>query len=237
MAYGLPQGGQRLIVADRASRVTGRELVVPGLKADPRVAAAPGPWDKEFWAGQMPQGYTEVNSPTWDYGVSVKGHFTASVAANLSRRGIFWPSPPTPFTVTTYLADLAVYPTTGNNSQQFGLAISDSTPDTTNVAFIQFATLGDGTTNCIFQASCGGTTNSASTAGYGIARPVYFRLVVNSSTSVDCQFSFNGIRYTTLRNGNPGFTVASLGFVWFNGTTVTGAPTKYTVPWIKVTTP
>lgn len=237
MAYGLPQGGQRIIVADRASKVMGREIVIPGLRANPDQLPVPNMYDVEF-SRQLRQGYTEVNTPSWDLNTTVKGHLTFSMAANQSRRGIFWFSPPAPFTVTTKVAGMLVFPSTGNSTQQFGLAISDSTPDTTNMTYIQFATNGDGTINCIFQAVINGSgTNSPTTQGYGIVRPHYQRIIVASASSVTCQFSFDGLLWTTLASGNPSFTPASFGLQGFTSTTVTGAPIKFAMPWIRVTTP
>lgn len=238
VAYGLPLGGRREIIADRREAITGREIVIPGLRNHPdQPPRTASPWDIEFWRGQMRQGYTEVNSPSWNYNSTVKGHLVWTMAANQSRRMLVWPSPPAPFTVTAKIASMAVYPSTTNNSQQFGICISDSSPDTTNVAYMQWTTNGDGTSNCSMQGVVGGTTTMTGTPGYGIARPVYLKIVVASATSVTMSFSFDGLLYTTVRsNQNPGWTPATFGFVGFTGTTLSNN-VSFAVPWIRVTVP
>src|SRR5690242_12810644 len=104
---GLPLGGRRIVVADRASRTSGREVVIPGLRAHPDIAPPPNLWNHEFDMPVSNIGGVTMGTPTTlDSNLTVKSHLylkgpAAAAHANIGR---YWVSPPTPFTVTGKLS-------------------------------------------------------------------------------------------------------------------------------------
>ncbi len=232
--YGLALGGQRAIVAERAARISGREIVIPGLRGHPDIPKY-GPWDKEFDRG-MPSGYTVTNAPTaWDCNKTVPGHLFMNVAADNTIHWITWPSPATPFTVICKLSALEWYPATANNSQQPSLIISTATPNTGSAHTLGIWTIGDGTANTRPQAA---GTSLASTPGYGLHPPVYLKIVATSNTNVASYFSFDGILWTLISSGvNPGFTIGSMGLQGRITGSAPSAGNKMAWQFLRVTTP
>ncbi|HLA15265.1 MAG TPA: hypothetical protein VJZ72_00065 [Candidatus Limnocylindrales bacterium] len=240
MGYGLPLGGQRLVVAERSSRITGREIVIPRLRADPdRLPSAPSIWDKEFGASAtMPSGYTVTGTiSAWDFNRTVKGHlYIKTGGASAGYAGIFWPSPPGPFTVTAKIAAMQMLPTVAAQSQQPRLELGTSTIASLGThPQIGVITSGDGTTNCLVQSGINNTyVGSGTSPAYALLQPHYLRMIVTSGNSVTCQFSFDGLIWTTLQGPTASaITIASMGF----GARDLATSYAFAVAWLRVTTP
>lgn len=234
MAYGLPQGGQRIVVADRASRITGMEIAIPSLRANPDIAPAPNGWNREFGLGQL-AGYQILGSITaWDCNKTVPGQLYLSQAtdAGYGYGGVVWACPAPPYTVTVKMSSANFVVSASANTQQPGLILSTATPSTSNQKSIWFGVSGSGTAET--QLSALGT-NSLTTPGVGMHPPVWLRAVVTSSSSVAGQFSFDGLMFTTIVSGvNLGWTVGTMGVV---ARASANAAYQVTYEYMRVTTP
>ncbi len=239
--YGLPLGGQRIVVAERAARLTGREIVIPGLRAHPnRLPATPSPWDREFSGPGVLSGYVLSGTiATWDHNKTVPGHlYLAQPGASAGYGALFWPSPAPPFTVTAFVDGVGLNPTAGNQSQQPYLCLGAASPAAgSTMPQVGIWVGGDGSTNCAPFSGVNGTfVNGGFTPAFGILRPHWLRLIVDASHNVTTQFSFCGLprSFHTLQSAvASGITVGSFGF----GARDLGTAYSVAVGWIRVTRP
>jgi hypothetical protein len=241
--YGLPSGGQRLVVAERAGRVSGREIVIPGLRAHPDIAPAPNGFNQEFDSVQL--GGATMGSPTTlDSNKTLASHLYLSgpSAASHANIGRYWVAPATPFTVTAKLASWTGRQANTSIAQFCGLFVGVATPGAFLTAEIQ--TPGGGTAEtrfAMYQWTNPTTFNtsrgtSTSTPAFGVTPPFYLRLVVTSSSSIAGYFSRDGLLWTAIAAGvNPGITIATFGVFCNPGTN--SADLQAAFDWIRVTTP
>jgi hypothetical protein len=239
--YGLPSGGQRLVVAERSGRVSGREIVIPGLRAHPDIAPAPNGFNQEFDSVQL--GGATMGSPTTlDSNKTLASHLYLSgpSAASHANIGRYWPAPSAPFTVTGKLSAWNANQATVSISQFAGIFVGVATPGAFVTSEIQ--TPADGTVRfASYQWTNPTTFNTsrgtlAGATGYAFKLPVYLRLTVTSSSSIAASWSFGGLVYTSIATGiNPGITIASYGVFLNPGGG--SAPLAAHFDWLRVTTP
>lgn len=229
--FGAPQGGQRLIVPSRAGRLSGREIVIPRLAADPdQLPASPSPWDDEFDQPTLSSAWTVFGSGS---GTSAK---TSTVASHLTLTetnsgggshnwyGVVRPIPPMPFTAIGKITAWDGVCNAGTGSNWVAMVIGVASPGA-------FVTMGhfhfNSTTGPIFipwtNSTTGGSaiTSGPTSNGYGFNCPLWIKYVVTSSSNVSVYFSRDGILYTPYSTGyNTGLTIASIGFGINNATNV-----------------
>lgn len=210
------------------------QLVIPGIAVPDRVPGSPNAADDEFdaalsgsWTTYGSPGTSDANAAGYESHYHLK---KVSAAAN-GVYGIYRASITIPFTVTVKLTDMlwrgsypnamlglgdAAAPTTlwgfGPNPYYTGMEIAKYTLPSTRTS------------------SAGG--GDALYFGPG---PLYLRLVVNSTSNVDCYVSKNGlVYYTRWTAQNPGLTV---GTVWiFQAGADGSAPTLESAwDWIRFT--
>lgn len=163
-------------------------------------------------------GWTTMGAPTaHDTNVSRKSHYRLSATSGGNLVGIYkaW-SPSNGSMVTAQLN--AASPFTTNYQRAAFLMVGEATPG--KVAAIGL-TYDSGATKLVVDlwttpSSFGSTPGSLTITGAVVAAvlmsPIYLRIVYNSSTSLDYQFSFNGIIWTTVLGAhNPSLTVGSAG--------------------------
>lgn len=221
MAYGLPQGGQRLVVPNRASKVTGREIVIPRLAYDPdRIPAAPSPWDDEFEGplGGQWTSYGSGGSPGYDL-TSVPGCLTLrqnnSGGGSSQSFGVVKPIPPMPFTVIGKLAACDAITSGSAGHNHAGLVVATASPGAAlsygmwwfNSTTSPLGFLWTNPTSINTGVGGGSASN-----GYSFGPPIWIKLVVVSSSNVSMYISRDGLLWTPGQTAyNPGFTIAMVG--------------------------
>jgi hypothetical protein len=194
--YGIALGGRRELVADRRVRVSGLELVIPGLRASPdRLPASPDPWDEEFdeplagrWTPLTATGTINSNDtvPSHLY-MAVPG--TATGANRMAL--IYRPEPPQPYTWIVKMTGFAMFLGGTLAQQALGIAIGANPPgrmtqlgpvQTTSGNFLR-------NTDWTYPNTFHGSSNSTVTSsGYAIQRPTWFRV---SAVSGNYSWSFS----------------------------------------------
>ena len=209
-------GGGGSSTADAVRNQIGNgEIVIPGLAASPDIRVA-GTNDQEFDSSTI--GGTALGSPTTiDANTTFKSHLYIKKAAatGFSLQGRYWTTPSTPFTMTGKLTD---WSNTKSNFMRVGMGIAEATPGKTEAIYVDGnnpAISGSGVVSVI--SSTTPTTGAAyvQQGNNGVEdathAPMYFRVVVVSSTDVTWYFSTGGLIWRRLAgaNRNPGFTIGS----------------------------
>lgn len=193
-------------------------IIIPGLAGSPDIVpASPSAYDDEFTSlsGWSTLGTLDVSNVT-DFPSHLHiGNTSIGYAVN----GIYKTAPSMPFTVTCKIADAFQ----GSNFVQVGLLLTDSTP----TALVTCGWLWGGYGNSINDFALGlwasRTSRSSNTDTSLQLSPtnitvypsaIYLRMVVHSSTNVDCLYSYNGHFWNTMYTGKTtGLTVANVGLM------------------------
>lgn len=176
------------------------------------VPSSPNAKDDEF---DGTSSVTWSNTPTTALTVSLNGYIPGrlfiqtSSAANFVGRVQAVPGA-YPYTITTRIADAM----TNANFQQAGIILGPSSPiGTSAIRFfgIQAATGMIQTTR--WSGTFAGTFSNQSTWTTSLGRPpLWFKVTVNSATSIDSYVSVDGATWNTMESAhNPGFTPGVMG--------------------------
>lgn len=201
---------------------------LPGIDVADRVPGSAGSGDDEFDTTDTSDpmtGWTTLGSPTHDINSTAASHYyVTSTAASVSLQGIYKAKSPA-FTVTAKLSEFSFK--TGTPFR-FGLMIGEATPGKMESVAQDNGNISLDVWNS--RTSYGTqVTNNAAALRVG---PLYFRIVVTSSTNVTYQWSRNGLIWNTLSSArNPGFTVGSAGL--FINPDTAGAAALF--DWIRFT--
>jgi hypothetical protein len=187
-----------------------KTITIPGGGGGTDYDVSPNPTgdDDEFKAALS--GWTTLGSLNDSNTSDLYGHLHLRKATvGLQLHGVYKAAPSMPFTATIKLSDYSIR---RGNYTNFGLAVGDATP----TAWCSF-TLGT-FNNAVIRDTWTNNTTRASTANGtnddAREHPNYLRIVVNSSTSIDCWISTDGLVWTRELSGvNPGFTVSKIGIV------------------------
>jgi hypothetical protein len=200
----------RQLALDRASRASGDELVVPGLAASADAQPArSSAWDEEFDGGRG--AWKVLQGSGHSFNGTAPSHLVMQSASSAYRTGV----PAAPFTVTARCSDVAfdnIVTTNGNAT----LGLGEVDPSTGGMFGLELDVANLGNTSLYGArwsalAYLGNIGTLFEYPGHAMAYPHFQRLVVNSSTSVDGYFSFDGIRWIQeLSAYNPGFTIGSI---------------------------
>ena len=193
---------------------------ITGLQGSPdQTPASPNVNDQEFNSSTL--GGAAVGSPTTiDANTTRKGHLyikKTSTTTSVSGRAWSW-SPSNGDTVT---ACHVWFGGVGTNSRS-GLFVGEATPGK-----LDSIGIGHSGTVGFYHDRWTNPTTYSSTPGSFIAstdiyhqeqifayRPMYFRFVYNSSTSIDTQYSLDGHVWFTIDSAsNPGYTIGSFGLM------------------------
>ena len=182
------------------------------------VSPTPTANDDEFKtavSGSAPSGWTLFQTPTTiDADTTFKSHLYVKKTATSGATGhvgIYkaW-TPGAGECYSTKITDM-VY-TRVNYQRGGGISIGEANPVTGKTNNFWVVDNSSGPVLGVTHYTAAGTfSSSLYTGAYpGYAGPIYLRIRYNSPTSVDYQFSRNGVVWTTLLNHNPGFTVGSI---------------------------
>jgi hypothetical protein len=203
----------------RISGLQGSADIVPG---------SAGAIDKEFDSSTL--GGAAVGTPTTiDADTTAKGHLYINLAAaagtHWSGRAWSW-SPSNGHYVKAKLADYRIF----SNYNRVALFVGEATPGAMRLINVDAE-------NRIATLSASSPTNASyitQLSGRDPWAPIYFRIVYNSSTSLDLQFSRAGLTWTTVSAAvNPGFTVGSAGLVVSNEDGTSGHDVEAFWDWIR----
>jgi len=188
------------------------KIVIPGLSGSPDIRVA-GTNDDEFDqnASGTPSGWTDISSGAADtidtntYKSHL--HLKANAAGGTAWKGIYKTAPSMPFTMIAKFADVASK--SNFNYEAMGVGESGSTG--------KFTICGVQTNNNGLRTACVTDYTNRTTVSAGIFSgtaesgrpPVYFKMIVTSSTSISYWYSVGGMIWNPLAAArNPGFTVA-----------------------------
>lgn len=187
-------------------------VIIPRLSGDPDIRVA-GASDDEFDTTDTSDpmtGWTTMGSPTaHDINNTIKSHYYLSINANAGTSfcGIY-KAKSSPFTVTTRFSD---YINSGNYNTA-SLFVAEASPGKMWTISVQYSTTAGQIRTESWTGPTSGSANVVSATGVVANPPMYFKIIVNSTTNVDFLYSFNGLIYTPLSVAvNPGFTVGSAG--------------------------
>jgi hypothetical protein len=245
------------VIADRRERMTGRELVIPGLRADPNIMPrSPSPYDDEF-DGPLGGQWTIVgqNSPTVNANDTVPSCLYlrnpgGTLEAN-QLAGVYMKAPSPPYTVTTRQEAFTINLGTNGVFQAPHLGLAVTTPG--RIVTLQIPDQQNGATmgcTCpqvnwwdsptVFGIS-GEIYRGIETPGYGHVIPSYARWVVAAHNSVTAQFSFDGwtwVTIPTVTNYDPAMAGGIIGSIWIGvDQGRSNVPVEMVVDWIRFTQP
>lgn len=208
-------------------------VVIPGMNGSADIKSA-GVNDDEF--DTVLTGWTLLNAPNIAVSNSDLAshlHLKANANANQALKGIYKASPSIPFTVSCKITDC--YARQANNKAGLILANAGLTAFASLMFICNDAGTGSPANSLMpvnFTWSSLTAPSALTTINCGVSAG-YLRMVVNSSTSVDCYYSINGLIWRFITNFNPGITVANVGLGVDSGHAT--YPGEMFVDWIRFT--
>jgi hypothetical protein len=207
-------GGGGSATADAVRNQIGNgEIVIPGLAASPDIRVA-GTNDLEFDTTTI--GGTALGAPTTiNANTTFKSHLyiKKAAAAGFSLQGRYWTVPSTPFTMTAKVTD---WTSTKAAFMRVAMGLAEATPGKTEGIYIDGAGANGASLVAVISSTsptAGAAYVQAGATGADELRhaPLYFRVVVASSTDITWYFSYGGLifRRVAAANRNPGFTIGS----------------------------
>lgn len=186
---------------------------ISGLQGSPDVTVGGGS-DKEFDSSTL--GGTAVGSlTTEDADTTRRGHYyqKMNATASFGLVGRIWTPPSTPYTVTAKLSDA----TMAAQFHRIGMAVTEASPGKTAGIYHEYNTSSIRAISTITSTSptagAAYRNEGVSVGNIHIQCPLYFRIIVVSSTDITFQFSTGGMTFRThgAANYNPGFTIGGIG--------------------------
>lgn len=187
---------------------------IPFLAADPRIISS-GSADKEFDSTTI--GGTALGSPTTiDANTTVKSclYVSKTATSGFSLQGRYWTlsslSLSLPVTMTVHIA-AATVPVI--DFMRVGMGFAEATPGKTEGIYLDHNSTRYVSTISSTTPSTGAAYVAQGTAGRHIANPpLWFRVVMTSSSNVTWYWSTDGIFWTYhgATGRNPGFTIGSV---------------------------
>jgi hypothetical protein len=207
---GAPTTAQYFTAAADAS--LSAEIVIPGLAVPDRVPTSPDADDDEFNTTDTSDpmtGWTTLGTPTAHNmnSTALSHYYVSKNAGSLSLTGIY-KAQSSPFTVVAKVSDFII----GTDVQaRVGIFVGQATPG--NVSSVSRAVSGsvisqDNWSNPTTFSSSGATTGAVDM----MTCPLYFKIIVTSTSNVAYYYSLNGLLWRPVLTGhNPGFTIGSAG--------------------------
>ncbi len=188
------------------------EIVIPGLAGSPDIPPGGGS-DDEFDTTDTSDpmtGWTTMGSPTaHDINSTIKSHYYIKVNANAGTSfcGIYKAMSPA-FTVTTRVSDY----TSALNYNMVSLFVAEASPGKMWSISAQHSTIPFDIRTESWTGPTSGSANVLDVAERFGRPPIYFRIIVTSSTNVTFLYSCNGLIYVPVASAiNVGFTVGAAG--------------------------